>query len=168
MAALVTLANGDARIALNALELATHATEPDQAGARHLTLSTVEDAMQHCVTFYRNFHSIRYIEGRLVVRIQHRPSAELLDRLSEEFGDILVSGRIETCEPHRYEDDEPEVRSLHRLRMHFDQKHLGRLRCMIDVLNQSVTQDQAASQPAIKPIHGITPESSDENGDLDD
>jgi putative ATPase len=52
MAALVTLANGDARIALNALELATHATEPDQAGARHLTLSTVEDAMQQRSQLY--------------------------------------------------------------------------------------------------------------------
>jgi len=131
-------------------------------------VDTVEDAVQHCVDFYRNFHSIRYIEGKLVVRIQHRPDEELVARLNHDFEDILVSGKIETCLPHKYEQDEPEVLSLHRLRMHFDQKHLGRLRNMIDVLNDSVTQDQAASQPHIKPIHGISPESSDGNGDLDD
>jgi hypothetical protein len=131
-------------------------------------VDTVEDAVQHCVDFYRNFHSIRYIEGRLVVRIQHRPSEELLAQLNEEFSDIIVSGVIETCTPHRYEQDEAQTLSLHRLRMHFDQKHLGRLRSMIDRLNQSVTEDQAASQPHIKPIHGITPESTDGNVDADE
>ena len=52
MAALVTLSNGDARIALNALELATQATEPDQAGVRHLTRTIVEDAMQQRSQLY--------------------------------------------------------------------------------------------------------------------
>ena len=46
MGALVTLANGDARVALNALELAVSATRPDDAGVRRVTQSTVEDAMQ--------------------------------------------------------------------------------------------------------------------------
>jgi uncharacterized protein (TIGR00730 family) len=131
-------------------------------------VDTVEDAVQHCVDFYRNFHSIRYIEGKLVVRIQHRPSPQLIAQLNHDFSDIVVSGLIETCEPHRYERDEPDVLSLHRLRMHFDQKHLGRLRKLIDALNESVTEDQAASQPHIKPIHGIIPESSDGNVDVED
>ena len=130
-------------------------------------VDNVEDALQHCADFYRNFHSIRYIDGKLVVRIQHPPSEGLIDTLNDEFGDIVVSGRIEPCEPHRYERDEPEVLSLHRLRLHFDQKHLGRLRKMIDVLNRSVTRDEAASQPHIKPVHWIIPE-PDDNGDHDD
>ena len=46
MGALVTLSNGDARIALNALEMATLATDPDESGARVITSATVEDAMQ--------------------------------------------------------------------------------------------------------------------------
>ncbi len=44
--ALVNLANGDARTALNALELAVSATSPDQDGTRHITVEVVEDAMQ--------------------------------------------------------------------------------------------------------------------------
>jgi hypothetical protein len=145
--------------------------EPGLISAEDLDLYTIvdtsADAIQHCIDFYRNFHSIRYIEGKLVVRIQHAPSADLIEAINDEFSDIVVSGRIETCEPHRYEQDEPEVLSLHRLRMHFDQKHLGRLRRLIDVLNRSVTRDQAASQPHIKPVHWITPE-PDGNGDHDD
>ena len=52
MKALVTLANGDARIALNALELATNATQPDESGVRRITPATVEDAMQQRAQLY--------------------------------------------------------------------------------------------------------------------
>ena len=52
MKSLVTLANGDARTALNALELATHATEPDEAGVRRIAAATVEDAMQQRALLY--------------------------------------------------------------------------------------------------------------------
>ncbi len=44
--ALVNLANGDARTALNALELAVTAAEPNESGMRRITLPMVEDAMQ--------------------------------------------------------------------------------------------------------------------------
>jgi putative ATPase len=49
---LVTLANGDARVALNALELATSATSPDESGQRRITAATVEDAMQQRALLY--------------------------------------------------------------------------------------------------------------------
>ena len=44
--ALVNLANGDARTALNALELAVSATAPDTEGRRNVGVAMVEDAMQ--------------------------------------------------------------------------------------------------------------------------
>ena len=44
--ALVNLANGDARTALNALELAVSAAAPDADGKRHVSVAMVEDAMQ--------------------------------------------------------------------------------------------------------------------------
>ncbi len=46
LAALVKLSNGDVRIALNALEMATSITSPDESGARHIPIETIEDAMQ--------------------------------------------------------------------------------------------------------------------------
>ena len=49
---LVVMANGDARIALNALEMATVATEPDAEDRRKIPLSTVEDALQHRAMLY--------------------------------------------------------------------------------------------------------------------
>ena len=52
MKALVTLADGDARVALNALELAANATDPDDTGSRRVTVATVEDAMQQRSLLY--------------------------------------------------------------------------------------------------------------------
>ena len=46
LAALVNLSNGDARSALNALELAVSATPPGEDGARRVTQPVVEEAMQ--------------------------------------------------------------------------------------------------------------------------
>jgi len=44
---LITMSNNDARVALNALELATLATPLDADGKRHISLPTIEDAIQH-------------------------------------------------------------------------------------------------------------------------
>ena len=49
---LVAMSNGDARVALNALEIATFATPPDDSGTRKVTLSTLEDAFQHRALLY--------------------------------------------------------------------------------------------------------------------
>ena len=46
MAHLVNIANGDARIALNALETAAFATRPNDNGARRIDLDTIADALQ--------------------------------------------------------------------------------------------------------------------------
>jgi putative ATPase len=43
---LITMANNDARVALNTLEVAALATAPDATGQRHISLATIEDAIQ--------------------------------------------------------------------------------------------------------------------------
>ena len=50
--ALIALSNGDARSALNTLELAVNGTPPDADGARRVSLDTVEDAIQRRATLY--------------------------------------------------------------------------------------------------------------------
>ena len=44
---LITMSNSDARIALNALEIAALTTPPDDEGKRRISLPTIEDAIQH-------------------------------------------------------------------------------------------------------------------------
>ncbi len=52
LAALVALADGDVRAALNGVELAATATTADADGRRLVTLSTIEDAMQRRALLY--------------------------------------------------------------------------------------------------------------------
>jgi len=49
---LVTVSNGDARVALNALEMAAFATVPDSDGSRSIDLSAIEEALQHRALLY--------------------------------------------------------------------------------------------------------------------
>lgn len=49
---LIVMANHDARIALNALEMAAMSTSPDADGKRLIVLPTVEDALQHRAVLY--------------------------------------------------------------------------------------------------------------------
>jgi len=44
---LITMSNSDARVALNTLERAALTTPPDADGKRHISLATIEDAIQH-------------------------------------------------------------------------------------------------------------------------
>ena len=49
---LILMSNGDARVALNALEMATQATVPDAEGLRKVNLKTIEEALQHRALLY--------------------------------------------------------------------------------------------------------------------
>ena len=49
---LVDIANGDARVALNALETAAFATSPDSGGRRAIDLDTISDALQRRSPLY--------------------------------------------------------------------------------------------------------------------
>ena len=46
LAHLVNIANGDARVALNALEMAAVTVEPELDGTRHITIEAISDALQ--------------------------------------------------------------------------------------------------------------------------
>jgi putative ATPase len=52
LATLAGVVGGDARIALNALELAAQTASPDAKGVRHVTLTEVEESLQHRAALY--------------------------------------------------------------------------------------------------------------------
>ncbi len=49
---LVTVSNGDARVALNSLEMVSFATLPDSDGLRSIDLPAIEEALQHRALLY--------------------------------------------------------------------------------------------------------------------
>jgi uncharacterized protein (TIGR00730 family) len=95
----------------------------------------VEQAVNEIVTFYRNYHSMRYVDELLVIRLQNPPSENLLECLNEEFADILEKDRIRSSPPLPSEVNEPELLSLPRIVLHFNRRNYGRLRQMIDRIN---------------------------------
>ncbi|MFO0844287.1 MAG: LOG family protein [Gemmataceae bacterium] len=96
---------------------------------------TSEEAAEEVREFYRVYHGMRYVGKDLVFRLHQRLSEKALAGLRKEFADILVSGTFEQSGPLPAEgEDYPD---MHRLRFHFNRRNMGRLRQLIDRINQS-------------------------------
>jgi uncharacterized protein (TIGR00730 family) len=101
-------------------------------------------AVNEIIGFYSAYNSMRYVRDQLVIRLNHAPSDELVERLNSEFSDILDSGRIAKAIVHRLETDDEHLKNLPRLIMHFNRRNFGRLRQMIDVLNRELGHGPSA------------------------
>jgi uncharacterized protein (TIGR00730 family) len=95
----------------------------------------VATALDEITTFYRNYHSLRFVEGDLVLRMQRLPPPDAIEQLTEDFKDILSSGVISAAEVSKAEIADNDVPKLARLRMRFDRHSYSRLRELIDRLN---------------------------------
>ena len=106
--------------------------------ALFLVTNSVEAAYQEIMGFYRRYHSSRYVDRKrkLVVRLKSALSDQNLEDLNQEFEDILSEGQIENCEPFPEESDEMELLELKRLSLSFNRQKFGRLRQLIDRINQ--------------------------------
>lgn len=104
---------------------------------RHLYRITdsAEEAIDEITTFYRNYHSSRYVGDRLILRLQRTPAPEELERLNRAFGDILVGDRLRVSGALA-EEDEPALADLPRLVLRFNRRDFARLRQLIDALNR--------------------------------
>jgi hypothetical protein len=70
-----------------------------------------------------------------VIRLRHELSDGLLEKLNDEFSDILVQGKIEKSQVLPPEGQD-ETSDLPRLVFYFNQRDLGRLYQMIAVINE--------------------------------
>jgi uncharacterized protein (TIGR00730 family) len=97
---------------------------------------SVEEAVTVIEDFYRNYHSLRFVDGRLIIRLTKELSQENIDILQSEFPEILVSGtNITRTHPLPEEADEPDLLKLPRLLLHFDHQHYGLLMAFIGRIN---------------------------------
>ncbi len=114
-----------------------HMVSPADTSLYKVT-DSVDEAVREIADFYRIYHSLRYVRGDLVLRLQRAPTALLLDRIRTEFKDILAGGtfQVTTADPH--EANEAHIKDLPRLRFRFDRRSLGRLRQLIDLLNREI------------------------------
>jgi uncharacterized protein (TIGR00730 family) len=91
-------------------------------------------AINAITSFYQVYHSSRYVDEQLVLRLKTKLSEDALAEINERFSDIIVKGRIEqtTAFPQELQD---ETAGMPRLALYFNQRDLGRLYQLIRAIN---------------------------------
>jgi hypothetical protein len=118
----------------------------DELSARGLI--SPDDTALYCITddvacaaaevldFYRHYHSLRVVDDLTVIRLRTAPSDEKLAALNRDFADICARGDIYRTEALPQERAGRDHVELPRIAFQFDRAHYGRLRQLIDALNQ--------------------------------
>jgi uncharacterized protein (TIGR00730 family) len=97
-------------------------------------VDTPDEAMGEITSFYRVYHSSRIVGDDLIFRLMHPLEPTQLADLQSKFGDILKAPATQSPGPVPQELNEfPE---LPRLILPFDHRSFGRLRQLIDFVNQ--------------------------------
>ena len=116
------------------------------------SLYTITDqldvACEAIASFYRVFHSCRYVGNRLVMRLNLELTDENVEQLNNTFSDILVKGRIEKSQPLPHEVQDTD--GLSHLNLYFNQRDLGRLYQLIAAINQFGAPAEAYTHPERK------------------
>jgi len=95
-----------------------------------------DQAVKIITRFYRNFHSSRFVRESLVIRLHHAPPATALEAMNKDFADIITGSRIEPVKPSREEIHDDDHLDLPRIAFGFNRRDYGRLRQLLDVLNE--------------------------------
>lgn len=97
---------------------------------------SVDDAVERIRHFYYRYHSIRYVHGRLVMRLASQLNPSDIETLKDQFEDILLpGGTIAASGALAVEEADDDVVSLPRLLIDFNRRSFGRLRNLIDAVN---------------------------------
>lgn len=98
---------------------------------------TPQEAIDHIMHFYSRYHSSRYVKDLLVIRMNSPLNADQLAILSNEFSDIIKTGKIEEVQTF---PEEADVRDLPRIAFRHTKHHFGRVRLLIDRINSFVIE----------------------------
>lgn len=125
---------------------------------------SVTEACDEICRFYRRYHSMRFHEGYLLMRLTSAVGDEELDELNQNFSDVVQEGVIErSCGPQS-EHFDYHVKPLPHLRFRFRWGRNGRLRQMINWLNDSPVE--ASPLPPERGEGGRLPVETDPGPDL--
>ena len=97
----------------------------------------IDVAFDEITSFYDVYHSSRYVRDQLALRLTRPLPAPFVTALAAEFDDIITSGTIVQRRAFSAERDEPEAQHLQRLAFRFNRTRFGRLRRLIDRINEA-------------------------------
>ena len=107
--------------------------DADDLGLFHVT-DRAEDAVAEIVKFYTVYHSTRFVEDRMVLRLNRPLSTQTLSELNDRFADILIQGGFEQ-HGGPIEGEGGVYPDKVRLVFHFDRRSAGLLRRLLDRIN---------------------------------
>ncbi len=96
----------------------------------------VGEATAEILGFYRNYQSCRWVGDLLVMRLRVGPDRATLADLNQQFRDIVSGGAMRMSKPLPPERADADNLEFPRLVFRFDKIHYGRLRQLINALNQ--------------------------------
>ena len=102
----------------------------------------VDDAIAKILHFYRNFHSYRWVGQDLVIRLQRQLSPRAIQALGNSFSDLFEGAPLRASRALKQERNEPELSNMPRLVAGSHRRNFGRLRQLIDAINQAETIGQ--------------------------
>ena len=95
----------------------------------------LDEAVDELLTFYRNFHSYRWVGDQLIFRLLHPLTKNAVAKLGHEFDDILQEPGFKLRPALPEECDEPTLERLPRLVCTPHHHRYGRHRELIDAIN---------------------------------
>ncbi|NPV04338.1 MAG: TIGR00730 family Rossman fold protein [Syntrophaceae bacterium] len=98
---------------------------------------SVDEAVDRIQRFYRRYHSLRYVRGKLVIRLTSPLGDNDVAALEARFRDILLpGGRIVPAGALDEEREDNDEVDRPRLVIDFNRRDFGRLRSLIDAINE--------------------------------
>jgi uncharacterized protein (TIGR00730 family) len=107
----------------------------DDLSLYQITDST-DEAVKIITRFYRNFYSTRFVKNLLVIRLKNAPPTSAIPTLNRDFADIITGAPIKIIKPTPEEREANDHLDLARIAFGFNRHDYGRLRQLIDVLNE--------------------------------
>lgn len=97
---------------------------------------SAEEALEVIHSFYKTYHSSRYVDNLLIIRLNKALSSEQIETLEVEFSGILLPGtRIKATAAFVKEKDQPDLWHLPRLAIEFNRRSYGLLNSFIRRIN---------------------------------
>jgi uncharacterized protein (TIGR00730 family) len=114
---------------------------------RVLITDSCTAAVEEILGFWRNYHSIRWVGKRLVLRLHAEPTPDEVALLNEQFRDRLLEGEIVAREPLAAEVSGDDHLDLARLVMVWNPFRVGDLHQLIRAVNALPSAPAAVHDP---------------------
>ena len=101
----------------------------------------VEEAVAEVLGFFRIYHSMRYVHGKLVLRLNRRPGPAAQKKPSRRSSPTSLPRGVRDLRTVAGRAEEIALAALPRLTFQYNRYNQGRLRQLIDYLNGIVDAD---------------------------